>query len=223
MMKLKIKITGLFLICLLSTFNSLAQQETFLGEVKMFAGNFAPRGWALCQGQLLPISQNDALFSILGTTYGGDGRTTFGLPDLRGRVAMGPGNGPGLTSRKIGQEFGTENQYLSILNMPAHNHVAVVTGGNVAANVAFSANRAVRFTPQEGDVPAAANYPDGLTAKSVKSFGPASNIINGQIIPNTLPTVTTGMAGSGQGFSIVQPTQVINYIICTIGTFPIRS
>ena len=84
--------------------------EPFIAEIMMFAGNFAPRGWAKCDGQLLPISQNDALFSLVGTTYGGDGRTTFGLPDLRGRTAVHPGNGPGLTPRQLGQKGGQEQR-----------------------------------------------------------------------------------------------------------------
>ena len=83
--------------------------DPFIGEVILFAGNFAPRGWAFCDGRLLPIAQYSALFSILGTTYGGDGRTTFGLPDLRGRVPVGAGNGPGLTPRRSGQKFGVES------------------------------------------------------------------------------------------------------------------
>lgn len=85
-----------------------AQQNDMLGEVKIFAGNFAPRGWAFCNGELLPISQNQALFSLLGTEYGGDGRTTFALPDLRGRVVVSQGNGPGLTTLRLGQRGGTE-------------------------------------------------------------------------------------------------------------------
>ena len=87
--------------------------EGMIGEIRMFGGNFAPRSWALCEGQLLPISQNSALFSILGSTYGGDGRTTFGLPDLRGRCALGNGNGPGLTDRRLGQKSGTETNTLN--------------------------------------------------------------------------------------------------------------
>lgn len=88
--------------------STLASGDCMIGEVKMFAGNFAPRSWALTNGQLLPINQNQALFSILGTTYGGDGRTSFGLPDLRGRAAVGTGQGPGLTNRRLGQKFGSE-------------------------------------------------------------------------------------------------------------------
>ena len=96
--------------------------DPFLAEIVMFGGNFAPRGWAFCDGQLLAISSNTALFSLLGTTYGGDGRTTFGLPELRGRFAMHPGNGPGLSSRKLGQKGGSERVTLAITNLPSHTH-----------------------------------------------------------------------------------------------------
>ena len=93
--------------------------EPFIGEVIMFAGNFAPRGWAFCEGQLLPISQNQALFSILGTTYGGDGRTTFGLPDLRGRAPIGAGTGPGLSNVRQGTKGGAEQSYIYQSNLPS--------------------------------------------------------------------------------------------------------
>jgi len=99
-----------YIIALVGIFPSRNQSEPFIGEIIMFGGNFAPRGWALCDGQLLPIAQNTALFSILGTIYGGDGRTTFGLPDLRGRAAIHAGNGPGLSSRSLGQRGGEENR-----------------------------------------------------------------------------------------------------------------
>ncbi|MCW5517437.1 phage tail protein [Muriicola sp. Z0-33] len=96
--------------------------EPFIGQIQAFGFNFAPRGWALCNGQLLPIAQNTALFSLLGTIYGGDGRTTFGLPDLRGRVPMSFGTGGGLTPKSIGQRGGSETNVLGIFNLPAHNH-----------------------------------------------------------------------------------------------------
>ena len=96
--------------------------EPFVGEIRMFAGNFAPRGFAFCDGQLLAISQNDALFALLGTTYGGDGRTTFALPDLRGRVPVHAGSGPGLTRRTLGQRAGSEQETLTLSQIPAHNH-----------------------------------------------------------------------------------------------------
>ena len=96
--------------------------EPFIGEISMFAGNFAPRGWAFCEGQLLPIAQNQSLFSILGTTYGGDGRTTFGLPDMRGRVSIHPGTGPGLTNYRLGNKGGSETTTLTTNQLPSHNH-----------------------------------------------------------------------------------------------------
>lgn len=96
--------------------------EPFIGTILLFAGNFAPRGWAFCNGQIMSISQNSALFSILGTTYGGDGHTTFALPDLRGRTAIGMGAGPGLTPRTEGEQGGSETVTMTVNNMPAHNH-----------------------------------------------------------------------------------------------------
>lgn len=97
--------------------------EPFVGEIRMFAGNFAPRGWAFCDGQLLAVSQNDALFSLLGTIYGGDGRTTFGLPDLRGRVPIHAGDGPGLSPRRLGQKAGEEKVTLTTNQLPGHSHL----------------------------------------------------------------------------------------------------
>jgi microcystin-dependent protein len=97
-----------YIIALQGIYPSRSSADPFIGEIIMFAGTFAPRGWAFCNGQILPISQNEALYSLLGTTYGGDGRTTFGLPDLRGRVPVGPGTGPGLTPRQLGWQGGTE-------------------------------------------------------------------------------------------------------------------
>ncbi len=96
--------------------------EPFVGEIRMFAGNFAPRGWAYCDGQLLAVSQNDALFSLLGTIYGGDGRTTFGLPDMRGRTPIHAGSGPGLSARRLGSKAGTEKVTLTVNQMPSHSH-----------------------------------------------------------------------------------------------------
>ena len=111
-----------FIIALQGIYPSRSGIEPFIGEIAMFGGNFAPRGWAYCNGQLLAISNNDALFSLLGTIYGGDGRTTFALPDLRGRVPMHWGNGPGLSDYRIGQKSGSETTTLNVLQLPAHNH-----------------------------------------------------------------------------------------------------
>jgi microcystin-dependent protein len=96
--------------------------DPFIGQIIMFAGNFAPRGWAFCDGQLLPIAQNSALFSILGTTYGGDGRSTFALPDLRGRVPLHPGRGPGLSEVRLGDKGGAESVTLTEAQLPSHSH-----------------------------------------------------------------------------------------------------
>jgi microcystin-dependent protein len=104
--------------------------EPFVGEIRMFAGNFAPRGWAFCDGQLLAVSQNDALFSLLGTIYGGDGRTTFGLPDMRGRLPIHAGHGPGLSERRLGAKGGAENVTLTVNQLPSHTHPAQGTTVN---------------------------------------------------------------------------------------------
>ena len=118
--------------------------EPFVGEVRMFAGNFAPRGWAFCDGQLLAVSQNDALFSLLGTIYGGDGRTTFGLPDLRGRVPIHPGSAPGLSPYNLGQAGGAETSTTNHTHAtaePFHGHELMgAAGGNEILQTTVSAN-----------------------------------------------------------------------------------
>lgn len=101
--------------------------EGMIGEIRLFGGNFAPRSWALCDGQLLSISSNTALFSILGTTYGGDGRSTFGLPDLRGRAPIHAGHGPGLSDRRLGAKGGQESVTLTVSQLPNHNHTLTVS------------------------------------------------------------------------------------------------
>lgn len=172
--------------------------EPFIGEINMFAGNFAPRGWALCEGQSLPISQNQALFSLLGTTYGGDGRTTFNLPDLRGRVAIQQGFGPGLTPRTLGQKGGSEDITLTVANLPSHTHAAncVAPGGN--------SNDAV------------ANFwaDDVGTASGTYHSGPFTNQMNANAIGN---------AGQGQAHKHLQPYLGVNYIIALVGVFPSRN
>ncbi len=105
-------------LCYCVSATSVKAQEPFIAEIKMFGGNFAPRGWAFCEGQLLPIAQNSALFSLIGTIYGGDGRTTFALPDLRGRVAVGVGSGPGLSKINQGEKTGTETVTITNMNLP---------------------------------------------------------------------------------------------------------
>jgi len=143
----------------------------FIGQMIMFGGNFAPRGWAFCHGQLLPIAQNTALFSILGTTYGGDGRTTFALPDLRGRVAIAPGRGPGLPTYNLGQRGGSETNTHTILNLPSHNHGVAVGINTGAAGEDEGTLGATPIYAETGN----AQYP-GVTVSNTGGQQPVNNM-----------------------------------------------
>jgi microcystin-dependent protein len=146
--------------------------DPFLAEIRMFGGNFAPVGWALCNGQLLPIAQNTALFSLLGTTYGGDGRSTFGLPDLQGRVPIQPGQGPGLSPYDLGQVGGTSTTSLIASELPFHTHLI-----NASATDAGDRSPAgERFAVGVGSVNEYASSPDGtvLAQQAVSAVGGAS-------------------------------------------------
>jgi microcystin-dependent protein len=167
--------------------------DPFVAEIRIFAGNFAPRNWAFCNGQLLPIAQHTALFSLIGTTYGGDGRTTTALPDLQGRAPMHPGNGPGLTSRRLGQKGGTTTETLSEAQMPSHDHA--LNGFNSAQQ----ANPA----PDKG-LGSAAMYRTGATGTAA--------LANEALAP----------AGGAGAHNNVQPLLGINFIIALLGTFPSR-
>ena len=135
--------------------------EPFVGEIRMFAGNFAPRGWAFCDGQLLAVSQNDALFSLLGTIYGGDGRTTFGLPDLRGRIPIHAGTGPGLSPRRLGAKAGAEDVTLTVNQLPSHSHTVrcVKDNGNQTSPTGhvWAANTTNQYAAAAPEPTAAAN------------------------------------------------------------------
>ena len=181
----------------------------FIGEIIMFGGNFAPRGWSFCNGQLLAISSNTALFSILGTTYGGDGRTTFGLPDLRGRAAVHAGHGPGLSTRPLGQASGAETVTLQAANLPPHSHNAQLHVNSGAASVG---------TPAANNTLAAPGTSDGRTFTPTLGYnGATPNVtLNGG-------SVTTTNTGSGTAANNMQPYQVVNYIIALVGTYPSRS
>jgi microcystin-dependent protein len=180
--------------------------EPFIGMIVLFAGNFAPRNWAFCQGQLLSIAQNTALFSILGTTYGGNGQTTFALPDLRGRVPLGPGQGPGLTNRTLGETGGVENVTLSALQMPAHNH-AVTLGMNIKNGAGNS---------RSGGGNVLANEAAGVTAM-YSNASPDTTLSSGAL------SGTVGTAGGSQPTPILQPYLALNYIIALYGIFPSRN
>ncbi len=186
-------------------YSAKASADPLIGEIIMFAGNFAPRGWAFCDGQLLAISENSALFSILGTTYGGDGRTTFALPDLRGRVPISVGQGPGLSNRALGSKGGLENVTLSINQMPSHNHAVGVTTS------AYS---------QEGD---SASPQGNISAKSGDGR-PAyyTGSADTNMSTNNVQ-VTLNPAGGGQSHTIMQPYTTVHYIIALVGTYPSRN
>ncbi len=177
--------------------SQISSMETapLIGEVRLFAGNFAPVGWMLCEGQLLLISENPALFSLLGITYGGNGTTTFTLPDLRGRVAMGAGNGSGLSARTLGEAGGSESTVLTVSQLPGHSHSlnATQTAGNLTA--------------------AESNILASLSGGIYKNV--AADVVMG--------SDSIGSTGGGQSVSIVQPYQVLNYIIAIEGVYPPRN
>ncbi len=177
--------------------------QPFLGEIRMFGGTFAPVGWAFCNGQTLAISNNEALFTLIGTTYGGDGQTTFQLPDLRGRIPVGAGTGNGLTPRTMGQFYGTETETLTSQQMPVHSHGAVVT--SATGNLGGPANNAL---------PAA---PSGTGADLYTLPGtpaPTAVTMNPQSIAAT---------GNGLPHENMMPFMCISFIIATAGVFPSRN
>ncbi|WP_022834972.1 phage tail protein [Salisaeta longa] len=175
--------------------------EPFVGEIRMFAGNFAPKGWALCDGQLLAVSQNNVLFSLIGTLYGGDGRTTFGLPDLRGRVPVHAGNGPGLTARRMGGKGGVEEVQLTSNQLPVHDHVPQASGDSGR-----------QFTPV-GNAPA--SFQGGLAA-----YGEAATY---NFPPESMDSSALQAEGGGQPHTNMQPALCLNFIIALSGIYPSRS
>lgn len=178
--------------------------DQYLGEIRLVGFNFAPVGWAMCDGQLLSIAQNTALFALLGTTYGGNGVSTFALPNLQSRVAVGMGQGAGLSPYTIGQTGGTENTSLSLSNLPAHTHpllgsTATGTQSSPAGAAIAQINAGTAREPQ-----IALGYSPGT---------PSSTMASGSI----------GSTGNGVPFNIVQPYLAMNYIIALQGIFPSRS
>lgn len=167
--------------------------EAYIGEIRLFAGNYAPQGWALCDGSLISISENEALFSLLGTTYGGNGQTTFALPDLRGRLPIGVGQGPGLTMRALGQSPGTEQVTLSTSHMPHHTH-AFAVGASANSNL-----------PQ-GQVPASVTDLN-LYSESALSMQP-------------LAAGSIQSSGGGQPHDNIMPSMALSFIICLYGIYP---
>lgn len=166
----------------------------------MFAGNFAPRGYAFCSGQILSIAQNSALFALVGTTYGGNGQTTFALPDLRGRVPIHQGSGPGLSNYSLGQQGGSENTTLTINQLPAHTHAAT-TQTNASSGEATD------------------TLPTGNNLASGNQYASTNNVQ----MSASATQVNIGVTGGNQPFSIIQPYLAINFIIALEGIFPSRN
>ena len=213
----------------------------FIGEIIMFGGTFAPRGWSLCNGQLLSISSNSALFSILGTIYGGDGRTTFGLPDLRGRTPIHSGQGPGLSNRIQGRKGGRETVHLTTAQLPIHSHRLL------KSNTQLEIETTIDLSYLSADIKAsstAGNSPDPEGRRFAKTgFGdneytddtthPVSmdgNMITFSGLPSHSITSTlkelsgnTDNTGSGTGIHVMNPYLPVNYIIATASYFPFPS
>jgi microcystin-dependent protein len=171
--------------------------ESYIGQICLFGFNFAPNGWAFCNGQLMSIAQNSALFSLLGTTYGGDGRTTFALPNLQGRVPIHQGQGPGLSPREMGEADGTEQVTLLPNQMPAHTHAAILHVSEETANT---------------------DAGNGNVLGSAMNFvaPPVEGALNAQ-------SITVAVAGASQAHPNMQPYLTVNYCICLYGIFPSRS
>lgn len=180
--------------------------EGTIAEIRLFAGNFAPRAWAFCNGQIMAIAQNTALFSLLGTNYGGNGQTTFALPDFRGRVAIGTGQGPGLSNYNLAQVGGQETVTLTINNMPSHNH-------SVTGTVAMQANND------------SADLTSDPTGRRLAATGNLYTSQSGDLVNMAIDAVnlTTTINGGGQPFSTIQSYLAMNYIICLQGIFPSRN
>jgi len=171
--------------------------EPFIAEIRIFAGNFAPRSWAFCNGQLLPVAQNTALFSLIGTTYGGDGRTTTALPNLQGKAPMHPGLGPGLTSRRLGQVGGVETVTLSEAQMPNHTH-------------------------SMGSAPPPANQDDASSSTILsRTVGANAYATSGNLTAMADETLPAG--GGSQAHNNLQPFLAMNFIIALQGLYPSRS
>ncbi len=176
--------------------------DGYIGEIRLFAGDFAPKNWAFCNGQLLAIAQNQALFSILGTTYGGNGTTTFALPDLKSRVPVGVGEGPGLPGVSLGIKFGVENVTLLANQLPAHSHTINASANGPTINTAT------------GNLSASQSRANGGTMPEV--YTPNAG-------PVAMGSSAIGNTGGNQPFDIRQPYLGLNYVICLYGIYPSRN
>lgn len=194
--------------------------DPFIGQISMFAGTFAPRGWAFCNGQILPIAQNSALFAILGTTYGGNGQTTFALPNLQGRAPVHQGQSPGTSHYVLGQVGGVENVTLTVNELPAHNHAVALNGtGNVS--VALGASSANGNTPTPGPTTVPAKVASGLNAlNAFSTTAPDTTLLPVATTTTVAVNGSTALTGSNAPVPVVQPYLAVNFIIALEGVFP---
>tara|TARA_R110001592_G_scaffold23628_1_gene92415 strand:- start:1353 stop:1979 length:627 start_codon:yes stop_codon:yes gene_type:complete len=207
--------------------------DPFIGEIVMFAGNFPPRDWAYCDGQLLAIASNTPLFSIIGTTYGGDGRTTFALPDLRGRAPIHQGHGPGLSTRPIGQRSGEEMVTLNVTQMPSHTHTITSAPGAITGTGSVDINAITGGTTQT-DNPDGAYWAQSPSTGAGQADSYEKGTPNAKMAQDAASLNLTGLAldsskvsalnnGGNQSHTNMQPYLVISFIICLQGTFPSRN
>ena len=199
--------------------------EPFLGEIGVFAGNFTIREWGYCGGALINISNNTALFSIIGSTYGGDGRTTFALPDLRGRSAVNWGTGPGLTPIQYGMSYGWENITLSMMDMPSHSHtIEMASGTNMVAEMNATTSAGSSATPSTSL--GYAGFPtigSGPGATPVNAFKAEDNTASLPVSITGISGVSLNMAGNSSNVSMIPPQLGLNWQMAMEGTYPSRN
>lgn len=205
--------------------------EGYIAEIRMFAANFAPRNWAYCQGQIMSIAQNTALFSLLGTTFGGNGQTTFGLPDLRSRIAIGTGTGGQVGNYILGQIGGHETVTLNSSNLAVHNHTVTSSGQKVPVNGSLTARVAVNNSASTTSNPSGAflaveqggsgTYePSAVSGKTLNS---AAVTITSSTLGLNLSSLQLNISGSSIPVSNIMPSLGMNYVICLYGIFPSRN
>jgi len=230
-------------VCVLSAMmvpgTASAGENAWLGEINYVGFNFTPKDWASCNGQIIPISQNQALYSLLGTTYGGDGRTNFALPDMRGRVPIHQGQGVGLQTYPLGYRGGLEATNMSIPQLPAHSHDNNATSKSTSVSVVAAgatATSTLHVNDGAGNATPTGNYLAGKVGltKIYTSAAPNADLNAGSVTTTlsgvdistttqTTTTVTVGNTGSSKPFSIMQPFLVVNCVIAMDGTYPSRN
>ncbi|MFC3120772.1 phage tail protein [Agaribacter flavus] len=215
---------------LLSSKSYACSSSPYIGGMCAFGGNYSIRGWLKTDGQLLPISSNTALFSILGTTYGGDGRTTFALPDLRGRSAIGSGRGPGLLDYRLGQKGGAETHILTQAQLAGHTHGAVTTVSSVANDSGSSAVLRALAASADTNVPTGAVLANSPAREEIYSSGVPNVDMDSSAIDlslnvqvNSTATTTISTTGNSSAFNVRGPYLTVTWLIATQGLFPPRN